>query len=57
MDLELVNRRGNRTSIIINKRRLGRRKELVFVDEVGGLTGMSAAINVEMGLDVINRWL
>ena len=36
----------------INKRRLGRRKELVFVDEVGGLTGMFAAINVGMGLDV-----
>ena len=52
MDLELVNRRGNRTSIIINKRRLGRRKELVFVDEVGGSTGMFAAINVGMGLDV-----
>ena len=48
----MVNSRGSRTSIIINKRRLGRRKELVFVDEVGGSTGMFAAINVGMGLDV-----
>ena len=48
----MVNSRGNRTSIIINKRRLGRRKELVFVDEVGGSRGMLAAINVGTGLDV-----